>query len=268
MRVVVACGWSVLIAAVLMACSSQPPANSPAQTQQGAAAEQSRGPRAGAEKSGCRDLPSADDLKKWLRQAPGTEGDAGGLFSGKMEWASIVNRNGEVCGTAVATDDPASSWPGSQAIAKAKAYTANAYSTDSSPMSTARLYTLTQPGHSLWGVSQPNAFNPECLVSPQDAGKTDGKVCGGQIAFGGGVPLYKGKTRVGGLGVSGDTACADHEIAKRIRHLAQLDPEKGEFADDITYSSEDGPSVFTHPLCPNTWHNGKKIGDEAKASGY
>jgi uncharacterized protein GlcG (DUF336 family) len=170
--------------------------------------------------------------------------------------------------TAVSTDDPASSWPGSQAIAKAKAYTANAYSTDDTPMSTARLYTLTQPGHSLWGVSQPNAFNPDCLVAPDDYRKTDGKVCGGQIAFGGGVPLYKGKTRVGGLGASGDTACADHEIAKRIRHLAQLDPEKGEFADDITYASADGASVFTHPLCPNTWRNGKKIGDEPKATGY
>jgi uncharacterized protein GlcG (DUF336 family) len=190
------------------------------------------------------------------------------MFSGKMEWAAIVNRQGEMCATAVATDDPASAWPGSQAIAKAKAYTANAYSTDDTPMSTARLYTLTQPGHSLWGVSQPNAFNPDCLVSPSDASKTNGKVCGGQIAFGGGVALYKGKTRVGGLGVSGDTACADHEIAKRVRHLAQLDPEKGEFADDISYTSVDGASVFTHPLCPNTWRNGKKIGDEPKAAGY
>ena len=49
-----------------------------------------------------------------------------------MEWATIVNRQGEICATAVATDDPASAWPGSQAIAKAKAYTANAYSTDGS----------------------------------------------------------------------------------------------------------------------------------------
>ena len=69
-----------------------------------------------------------------------------------MEWGAIVNRQGEICATAVATDDPASAWPGSQAISKAKAYTANAYSTDDSPLSTARLYTLTQPGHSLWGV--------------------------------------------------------------------------------------------------------------------
>jgi hypothetical protein len=136
------------------------------------------------------------------------------------------------------------------------------------PLSTARLYTLTQPGHSLWGVAEPNPFSAECLQSPSDAAKTNGKLCGGSIAFGGGVPLYKGKTRVGGLGVSGDTACTDHEIAKRVRHLAQLDPEKGEYADDIVYTSVDGASPFAHPLCANTWRNGRKIGDEAPAAGY
>jgi len=88
------------------------------------------------------------------------------------------------------------------------------------------------------------------------------------IAFGGGVPLYQGKTRVGGLGISGDTACTDHEIAKRVRHLAQLDPEKGEFADDIIFTATDGASPFAHPLCANTWRNGQKLGDEMKAVGY
>jgi len=38
--------------------------------------------------------------------------------------------------------------------------------------------------------------------------------------FGGGVPLYSGGQIVGGLGISGDTSCADHEVAKRVRHLA------------------------------------------------
>ena len=110
-----------------------------------------------------------------------------------MEWGAIVNRQGEICATAVATDDPASAWPGSQAISKAKAYTANAYSTDDSPLSTARLYTLTQPGHSLWGVAEPNPFRADCLVAPADMNATNGKICGGSIAFGGGVPLYQGQ---------------------------------------------------------------------------
>jgi uncharacterized protein GlcG (DUF336 family) len=255
----------ILVAAAAAACSRS---SSPAETQRGAASDLNQPPQAGGASARCVDLPSAADLKKWLRQAPGAEGEAGGLFSGQMEWATIVNRQGEICATSVATDDPASAWPGSQAISKAKAYTANAYSTDGAPLSTARLYTLTQPGHSLWGVAEPNPFSADCLVAPDRMMATAGKICGGSIAFGGGVPLYKGKTRVGGLGVSGDTACADHEIAKRIRHLANLDPEKGEFADDIVFTAADGPSPFAHPLCANTWRNGQKIGDEINATGY
>jgi uncharacterized protein GlcG (DUF336 family) len=260
--------FTMTVLALLLVGGCSKTAASRGETQAGAATDLNRPPQAGAAQAKCNDLPSADDLKKWLRAAPGTEGEAGGLFSGKMEWGTIVNRQGEICATAVATDDPASAWPGSQAISKAKAYTANAYSTDDSPLSTARLYTLTQPGHSLWGVGEPNPFRVDCLVGPNDMNATKGKICGGSIAFGGGVPLYKGKTRVGGLGISGDTACADHEIAKRVRHLAQLDPEKGEFADDIVYTSADGASPFAHPLCGNTWRNGKKLGDEASAASY
>jgi uncharacterized protein GlcG (DUF336 family) len=215
---------------------------------------------------GCDQLPTTDDLKRLLASAP-TKGEAGGLAGGKSEWAAVVNRNGELCTVAAGTADPSAAWPGSQAIAKAKAYTANAFSTDDVPLSTARLYTLSQPGHSLWGIASGNPINPECVVGA-NAKSTARRVCGGTIAFGGGVPLYKGKTRIGGLGVSGDTACTDHEIAKRMRNEAGLDPEKGEFADDIQYTSADGPSIYAHPLCPNTWRNGKKIGEEPPASGY
>jgi uncharacterized protein GlcG (DUF336 family) len=258
-----------LLACGIWGCGSpSQDAPSPATTQPGAAADAARQPRPGTADAACSDLPSASDLKSWLQRAPADGGEAGGLFSGKMEWGAIVDRDGELCATAVATDDPAAAWPGSQAIAKAKAYTANAFSTDAMPISTARLYTLTQPGHSLWGLGASNPFDPDCLAAPDDASAGNGKVCGGVITFGGGVPLYRGDTRVGGLGVSGDTACADHEIARRVRHLASLDPPKGEFADDIQFSEADGPSVFTHPLCANTWRNGRKIGEEAKASGY
>jgi uncharacterized protein GlcG (DUF336 family) len=238
---------------------------SPATTQKGAANDKGEAPgqRAGG---GCKDLPSAADLKRLLREAANA-GEAGGLDGGKSEWAAVVDRSGRICAVAVSTDDPTAAWPGSQAVAKAKAYTANAFSTDMVPLSTARLYTLAQPGHSLYGAASANAFNPACLQTPQDKDKGP-KLCGGTIVFGGGVPLYKGKTRVGGLGASGDTSCADHEIAKRMRDKAGLNPPGGAFADDIWFSKEDGPSVFAHPLCKNTWRNGKKIGDEPPASGY
>jgi uncharacterized protein GlcG (DUF336 family) len=209
----------------------------------------------------CAGLPEAAQLQQWLRAAPAIGGDAGGLTGGKFEWAAVVNREGELCAIAVATDDASAAWPGSQNIAKAKAFTANAFSTDTAPLSTARLYTLSQPGHSLWGIAAGNPLNPECLSSPHEP-KGVGKVCGGSIAFGGGVPLYHDQKRIGGLGVSGDTACADHEIAKRIRSLAKLDPPSGPNADDALYRSIDPPSVYSHPLCPNTWRNGRKLGDE------
>jgi hypothetical protein len=82
------------------------------------------------------------------------------------------------------------------------------------------------------------------------------------------VPLYQSGKIVGGLGISGDTSCADHEIAKRTRTELGLNPPGGPAADDITYSSVDGASVFTHPLCPNTYRNGIFIGNEPAAAGY
>jgi uncharacterized protein GlcG (DUF336 family) len=209
---------------------------------------------------GCQELPSAQELERYLKVVPG-ELEAGGLASGKAEWAALVDRDGRLCAIAVSQPDPAQAWPGSQAIAKAKAYTANAFSTDAVPMSTARLYTLGQPGHSLHGIASGNPLHPDCLGTPQDKPGL-GKVCGGTIAFGGGVPLYRGKRRIGGLGVSGDTACADHEIAKRVRRALHLDPPTGAQADDIQYRGVDAPSIFSHPLCPNTWRDGKKLGDE------
>lgn len=129
-------------------------------------------------------------------------------------------------------------------------------------------YTFVQPGHSLFGLNQSNPFNPLALASPGGADHTDAKIAGGIITFGGGVPLYKNGKIIGGLGVSGDTACTDHKIAKRVRTLASLDPAGGPAVDDITYASVDGASVFTHPLCLNTFRNGVSIGSEAAETGY
>ena len=184
-------------------------------------------------------------------------------------WGAVVNRNGELCTFATSTADPTQVWPGSQAIAKAKAYTANAFSLDSLALSTARLYTFSQPGHSLWTLGQSNLFKPEFLAPPSGQGGGKELIAGGLILFGGGVPLYDSGDIVGGLGISGDTSCTDHEIAKRVRTLAGLNNVPGgALADDITYSSVDGASAFTHPLCPNTFRNGAFIGNEAAAVGY
>lgn len=210
----------------------------------------------------CGALPNADSLVVLLRAAPDS-GNAGGLFGGRAEWAAVVNRSGVVCAVVAPNDSTGGRWPGSRAISMAKAHTANGFSTDTLAFSTARLYTLTQPGHSLWGIAEAAPFSPECLDPASDE-----RVCGGAISFGGGVPLYRAGRIIGGLGISGDTPCADHEIAKRIRGMAGLAPARGNLVDDITYAQVDHASIYTHPICPNTWRNGQRIGDEAVASGY
>ena len=81
--------------------------------------------------------------------------------------------------------------------------------------------------------------------------------------------LYKEGKIIGGLGVSGDTSCADHEVAKEVRDQLGLNPPGGKLTDDIIYPNIDGPSEFGHPLCNNTKRNGSaKLGDETKAISY
>jgi len=216
----------------------------------------------------CNGLPDEAALKGFLASAPAAGGDAGGLFHGGRMWAAVVNRDGEFCAAETSTADPTQVWPGSQAIAKAKAYTANAFSLDSLALSTAMLYTFTQPGHSLWSLGQSNLFESKFLAPPSGQGGGKEQIAGGLIFFGGGVALYSGGAIIGGLGISGDTSCTDHEIAKRVRNLASLNPPGGALVDDIHYTATNGPDVFTHPLCLNTWKNGVFVGNEQPAAGY
>jgi uncharacterized protein GlcG (DUF336 family) len=216
----------------------------------------------------CRGLPSESQLRAFLREAPDVGGDAGGLFHGTRMWGAVVNRDGELCAFITSTAEATQVWPGSQAIAKSKAFTANAFSLDILPLSTARLYTFVQPGHSLFSLNWSNPFDPAFMSTPRGNGGGKNQVAGGMITFGGGVPLYSGDRIVGGLGISGDTSCTDHEIAKRVRTLAGMNPPGGPSSDDIVYPNIDGPSVFGHPLCVNTFRNGVFLGDETPAVSY
>lgn len=170
----------------------------------------------------------------------------GGLFSPNRMWSAVVDRKGVLCAVARVGD----AWPGSRAIAIAKANTANAFSNNALPLSTANLYAATQPGGPLYGLNNSNPFNPEFLVQ----GRGTGRVPGGVITFGGGVPLYVGGEVIGGLGLSGDSACADHVIAYRMRRLAGLAPTLPGVGpggtDNIAYAvGGSGPTGFQHPRC-------------------
>jgi uncharacterized protein GlcG (DUF336 family) len=170
----------------------------------------------------------------------------GGIFSPNRMWSAVVDREGRLCSVIVIGD----AWPGSRAIAIAKASTANDFSNDALSLSTANLYAATQPGGSLYGLNNSNPFNPFFLKQ----GTGIGDVPGGIITFGGGVPLYVGGKVIGGLGVSGDSACADHVIAFRMRRNVGLNkiPAGVGFngTDNIEFPpTNQEPSGFQHPHC-------------------
>jgi len=170
----------------------------------------------------------------------------GGIFSPNRMWSAVVDRHGVLCSVIKIGD----AWPGSRSIAIAKASTANDFSNDALALSTANLYAATQPGGSLYGLNNSNPFNP--AFQPQGTGV--GSVPGGIITFGGGVALYANGKVIGGLGVSGDSACADHVIAYRMRKRTGLDgiPKGVGFngTDNIDYpAGTQAPSGFEHPHC-------------------
>jgi uncharacterized protein GlcG (DUF336 family) len=173
----------------------------------------------------------------------------GGLFSPNKMWSAVVDRQGVLCSVIRFGD----AWPGSRAIAIAKANTANGFSNDKLALSTANLYGPTQPGGPLYGLNNSNPYNPEFL--PQGSGL--GRNPGGVITFGGGVPLYASGQVIGGLGLSGDTACTDHTVAYRMRRAANLGLDKipagvaPDGTDNIIYANG-APTGFQHPHCGAT----------------
>jgi uncharacterized protein GlcG (DUF336 family) len=233
----------------------------------------------------CAGLPGNAALKNALTQAVVVE--TSGLDLNM--WATIVGRDGTVCAVAFSGTNSGSQWLGSRVISAQKANTANLFSLDGSSagsnsgmanglaLSTANLYSAVQPGGSLFGLQESNpvdtsaAYNGSSGLYGTASDPMVGKRIGGINVFGGGLALYTGTTvkqLVGGVGVSGDTSCADHMIAWRVRknlgldHLAGVGGVSGDPArpDNIVYDIKEnsqggtGKSAggFGHPMCINT----------------
>jgi uncharacterized protein GlcG (DUF336 family) len=140
-------------------------------------------------------------------------------------WATIVDRDGIVCAVAFSGNDRGDQWPGSRVISAQKANTANAFSLPGLALSTANLWAVTQPGASLFGLQHSNPVDTSVAYggNPEHYGQDKDPMCGKRIGgvnvFGGGLALYNSEGKlVGALGVSGDSSCADHNIAWRTRH--------------------------------------------------
>ena len=184
------------------------------------------------ERSACRGLPSHAALRSALEAA---QAQSNGGFGLQM-WATVVNRDGVVCAVAFTGDDRGDQWPGSRVISAQKANTANAFSLPGLALSTANIYSAVQPGGSLFGLQASNPVNA----------------------------LYNASGKlVGGIGVSGDSSCADHNIAWRARSTLNLDhvpagvspdaTRKDNIVYDITPQPGQMPGVsasgWGHPVC-------------------
>jgi uncharacterized protein GlcG (DUF336 family) len=177
-------------------------------------------------RSACSGLPSHGELRAALTQA---RAEPNGGFGLEM-WGTVVNRDGVVCAVAFTGDGRGDQWPGSRVISAQKANTANAFSLPGLALSTANLYTAVQPGGSLFGLQASNPVDTDVAYGGNAAnyGQSNDPMVGGRIGginvFGGGLALYDASGRlVGGIGVSGDSSCADHNIAWRTRHQLSLD---------------------------------------------
>src|SRR6202158_3123475 len=168
----------------------------------------------------CAGLPSQGAVKNALTLA---RHQANGGFNLDM-WATVVNRDGLVCAVAFTGLDRGQQWPGSRVISAQKANTANAFSLPGLALSTANLYSAVQPGGSLFGLQESNPVDVSVAYGGNESnfGQNNdpmvGQKVGGVNVFGGGLALYNSShVLVGGIGVSGDTSCADHNIAWRTR---------------------------------------------------
>jgi len=194
----------------------------------------------------CAGLPSFAQLQAALLQATGNPPAGNGGFNLNM-WGSVVNRDGVVCVVAFTGADRGSQWPGSRVISAQKANTANSFSLDSLALSTANLYPLVQPGASLFGLQHSNPVDtgvaykgPSKNYGTHNDPMVGDKV-GGVNVFGGGLALYKNGAVIGALGVSGDTSCADHNVAWKARKLLGLNVTPN--SDNIVYGAGN------HPFC-------------------
>jgi uncharacterized protein GlcG (DUF336 family) len=156
-------------------------------------------------------------------------------------WGTIVDRNGIVCAVAFTGAHLGDQWPGSRVISAQKANTANAFSLPSLVLSTANLYSAVQPGGSLFGLQESNPVDTAAAYKgpSKNYGQANdplvGNKIGGVNVFGGGLALYdKSGTLVGAIGVSGDSSCADHNIAWRTRNGLGYDYVPGGVSGDPT----------------------------------
>lgn len=187
---------------------------------------------ASADVANCTDISLAG-VSAALQSALGGQTNDPDINGGlpTAQWVSIVDRDGNLCAVFFSGSERDDQWPASRVISMQKANTANSLSLDELALSSANLWSATQPGGSLFGLqfSNPVHHGPAYKGSAMNFGQGDtdpavGERIGGINVFGGGLALYDGSEEViGGIGTSGNTSCADHIITWKVRDALDLD---------------------------------------------
>jgi len=178
---------------------------------------------------------------------------------GLPSWVTMVDETGKICHVANSGGEGAyagnAQWLGSRVISAKKANTANAFSLDGVSISTGTLFAAVQPGGSLYGLQHSNPVDASRAYqgNPSRYGKKNdplkNKRVGGVNVFGGGIALYNEYgDKVGAIGVSGDTSCADHANAWLIREQLGLDNTPSGDFEKLTLT-DTFANLGDHPAC-------------------
>ena len=220
-----------------------------------------RGVVVAASDNACGQLPSYADLKAALTTARSA---SNGGFNLDM-WGSIVNRDGVVCAVAFTGSRSRigmARQPGhlgsksehGQLVRFARAWRCRRQTCGGGAAGRLSVWLAReQPGQHCGRI-------PGSIGKIRHGKRSPGRrQIGGVNVFGGGLALYDvSHTLVGAIGVSGDTSCADHNIAWRTRHALNMDFVPGGVGpatrpDNINHQGlVPVPSLaadFSHPIC-------------------
>lgn len=164
-------------------------------------------------------------------------------FGGPV-WIAVVDATGTVCAVSF-SDGRLPAWDLARGAAVGKAVSAAGLSGTGRPVSTA----AAGVGLPALGAASVPAGIPAGTDVVGDLVAVRAKVIGlrptATTPVAGGLGLYRGAERIGGVGVAGDTPCADHSFAWRLRRLLDLEPLRDDLDKDRL-----NVAAGAHPGCP------------------
>ena len=175
--------------------------------------------------TGCKELPSYSTLRGALVQARHA---SNGGFNLDM-WGTVVNRDGVVCAVAFTGNDRGDQWPGSRDFRTEGQHGQFVQSTEHRAFDRQSLHGRSTRRQPVWSAGKQSGECGRRLQRQPGEQRTSQRSDGrrphwrGERVWGRSGLYNSSGELVGAIGVSGDTSCADHNIAWRTRASLGLD---------------------------------------------